>query len=48
VQQMGDGEPQPIGYGFDTMLEMGLEPNSTQKLAQELRFPLILINGSSP
>jgi hypothetical protein len=33
VQQMGDGGPQPIGPGSDTMLEMGLGPNSTQKLA---------------
>jgi hypothetical protein len=24
VQQMGDGGPQPIGSGSDTMLEMGL------------------------
>jgi hypothetical protein len=24
VQQMGDGGPQPIGLGSDTMLEMGL------------------------
>jgi hypothetical protein len=24
VQQMGDGGPQPIGPGSDTMLEMGL------------------------
>jgi hypothetical protein len=47
VQQMGDGGPQPIGHGFDTMLEMSFGPYSTQKLAQELRFPLILINGSS-
>jgi hypothetical protein len=31
--------------GYDTMLEMGFGPYSTQKLAQELRFPLTLING---
>jgi hypothetical protein len=35
VQQIGDGGPQPIGLGFDTMLEMGIGLNSTQKLAQE-------------
>jgi hypothetical protein len=34
--------------GSDTILEMGLGPNSTQKLAQELRFTLNLINGPSP
>jgi hypothetical protein len=44
---MGGGGPQLIGLGFDTMLEMGLGPNSTQKLTQELRFPLIFINGPS-
>ena len=44
---MGDGGPQPIGPGSDTKLEMGLGPNATQKLALELRFPLILINGQS-
>jgi hypothetical protein len=48
VQQMGDGGPQPIGPSSDTMLEMGLGPYSTQKLAQELRFTLNLINGPSP
>jgi hypothetical protein len=45
---MGDGGPQPIKHGSDTMLEMGIEPNSTQKLAQELKFSLILINDPSP
>jgi hypothetical protein len=35
---MKDGGPQPFGLGFDTMLEMGLKPNLTQKLTQELRF----------
>ena len=30
------------------VLEMGLGPNLIQKLAQELRFSLTLINGSSP
>jgi hypothetical protein len=35
-------------FGFDTMLQMGLRPNSTQKLSQELRFSLTLINGPSP
>jgi hypothetical protein len=39
---MGDGGPQPIGPVSDTMLEMSLGPNSTQKLAQELRFTLNL------
>jgi hypothetical protein len=34
-------------FGSDTMLEMGLEPNSTQKLPQELRFLLTLIKGPS-
>jgi hypothetical protein len=48
VQQMGVSGPQPIGYDFDTMLEMSLESNSTQKLVQELRFPLTSINGLSP
>jgi hypothetical protein len=48
VQQMGDGGSQLIELGSDTMLEMGIEPNSTQKLAQELRFPLTLINSPSP
>jgi hypothetical protein len=48
VQQMSDGGPQPIGHGSDTMLKMGLGPYSTQKLAQELRFTLNLINGPSP
>jgi hypothetical protein len=46
-QQMEDSGPQPIGLGFDTMLEMGFGPYSTQKLAQELRFPLNLINSPS-
>jgi hypothetical protein len=31
-----------------TLLEIGLGSNSTQKLAQELRFPLTFINGLSP
>jgi hypothetical protein len=31
----------------DTMIEMSLGPNLTQKLAQELRFPLTLINSPS-
>ena len=35
-------------FGSDTMLKMVLGPNSTQKLPQKLRFPLTLINGSSP
>jgi hypothetical protein len=35
---MGDGEPQPIGSGSNTMLKMVLGSNSIQKLAQELRF----------
>ena len=48
VQQMGDGGPQLIGSGSDTMLEIGIGLNSTQKLAQELRFLLTLINGPSP
>ena len=30
-----DGGPQQIGPSSDTILEMGLRPNSTQKLAQE-------------
>jgi hypothetical protein len=30
------------------MLERGLRPYSTQKLARELRFTLNLINGPSP
>ena len=34
---MGDGGPQPIGSCSDIVLEMGLGPNSTQKLTQELR-----------
>jgi hypothetical protein len=45
---MEDSEPQAIEPSFDTMLEMGIGPNLIQKLAQELRFSLILINGSSP
>jgi hypothetical protein len=47
VQQMEDSGPQPIRSGSDTMLEMGLGPNSTQKLTRELRFFLTLINGQS-
>jgi hypothetical protein len=31
-----------------TVLEIGLGPNSTQKLAQELRFTFNLINDPSP
>jgi hypothetical protein len=30
------------------LLEIGVGPNSTQKLAQELRFLLTFINGLSP
>jgi hypothetical protein len=30
------------------VLEMGLGPNLTKKLAQELKFPFTLINGQSP
>ena len=48
VQQMGNSGPQPIGLGYETILEMSLGPNSTQKLAQELRFSFTLINGPSP
>ena len=38
----------PMTFGFDTMLEMSLGLNSIQKLAQELRFSLTLINDISP
>jgi hypothetical protein len=34
VQQMGDGGPQSIRPGSDTMFGNGFGPNSTQKLAQ--------------
>ena len=37
-----------ITFGSDTMLEMGLRPNSTEKLAQELRFFLTFINDPCP
>ena len=37
-----------VDLGYDTMIEMGLGPNSIQKLAQEFRFPLTLINGLYP
>ena len=45
VQQIGDGGPQPIELGSDIMLKMRLTPNSTQKLIQELKFLLTLINS---
>jgi hypothetical protein len=37
VQQMGDSGPQLIGSGSDTMLEMGLEPYSTQKASSKVK-----------
>jgi hypothetical protein len=33
VQQIGDGGPQSVGPDFDTILEMDIRPNSTQKIA---------------
>jgi hypothetical protein len=33
---------------LNTLVRNGFGPNSTQKLARELRFTLNLINGSSP
>jgi hypothetical protein len=45
VQQIGDGGPQSIGLGFDTMLEMGIGLNSTQKLAQEYIYIYFFISN---